>query len=239
MLTAPRPNPSGLFRRLGAAGPAVLVLSVLPPLGGLLLFATLTTFAPWLRENFALGLGLYFFAATLLVGLSFLPSFAAAMFAGWTFGFGLGFALSMAAFTAASLVAYALGRWIARDRVVALIAGNPASQAVHRALLGDSRRIVFVTALLRLSPLPSFAVVNFVLAAARTPLGGCTVGTVIGLIPRTAAAAFVAAGIEKLHAENLTDPPFWITIGGLLAFVVTSLAIGVLARRALAHMSRR
>jgi len=239
LLTAPRPNPSGLFRRLGAAGPAVLVLSVLPPLGGLLLFATLTTFAPWLRENFALGLGLYFFAATLLVGLSFLPSFAAAMFAGWTFGFGLGFALSMAAFTAASLVAYALGRWIARDRVVALIAGNPATHAVHRAQRGDSRRIVFVTALLRLSPLPSFAVVNFVLAAARTPLGGCTVGTVIGLIPRTAAAAFVAAGIEKLHAENLTDPPFWITIGGLLAFVVTSLAIGVLARRALAHMSRR
>lgn len=239
MLTAPPPNPSGLFRRLGAAGPAVLVLSVLPPLGGFLLLATLTTFAPWLRENFALGLGLYFFAATLLVGLSFIPSFAAAMFAGWTFGFGLGFAFSMAAFTAASLVAYALGRWIARDRVVALIAGNPASQAVHRALLGDSRRIVFVTALLRLSPLPSFAVVNFVLAAARTPLGGCTVGTVIGLIPRTAAATFVAAGIEKLHAENLTDPPFWITIGGLLAFVVTSLAIGVLAQRALARVSHR
>lgn len=239
MLTAPPPNPSGLFRRLGAAGPAVLVLSVLPPLGGFLLLATLTTFAPWLRENFALGLGLYFFAATLLVGLSFIPSFAAAMFAGWTFGFGPGFAFSMAAFTAASLVAYALGRWIARDRVVALIAGNPASQAVHRALIGDSRRIVFVTALLRLSPLPSFAVVNFVLAAARTPLGGCTVGTVIGLIPRTAAATFVAAGIEKLHAENLTDPPFWITIGGLLAFVVTSLAIGVLAQRALARVSHR
>lgn len=217
----------------------MLVLSVLPPLGGFLLLATLTTFAPWLRENFALGLGLYFFAATLLVGLSFIPSFAAAMFAGWTFGFGPGFAFSMAAFTAASLVAYALGRWIARDRVVALIAGNPASQAVHRALLGDSRRIVFVTALLRLSPLPSFAVVNFVLAAARTPLGGCTVGTVIGLIPRTAAATFVAAGIEKLHAENLTDPPFWITIGGLLAFVVTSLAIGVLAQRALARVSHR
>jgi uncharacterized membrane protein YdjX (TVP38/TMEM64 family) len=214
------------------------MLSVLPPLGGFLLIATLTPFAPWLRENFAPGLVLYFLAATILVGLSFLPSFAAAMFAGWTFGFGLGFALSMAAFTAASLVAYALGRWIARDRVVALIAGNPAWQAVHGALLGESRRIIFVTALLRLSPLPSFAVVNFVLAAARTPLGGCLVGTVIGLVPRTAAAAFVAAGIEQLHAENLTDIPFWISIGGLLAFVVTSLAIGVLARRALARLAR-
>ena len=216
----------------------MLVLSILPPLGSFLLLATLTTFAPWLRENVALGLVLYFFAATALVGLSLLPSFAAAMFAGWTFGFGLGLVWSMAAFTASSLVAYAMGRWIVRDRVVALIAENPAAQAVHRALLGDWRRIVLVTALLRLSPLPSFAVVNFSLASARTPLGGCTVGTVIGLIPRTAAAAFVAAGIEKLHAEKLTDPPLWISIAGLVAFVCTSLAIGLLARRALSRMSR-
>jgi flagellar hook-basal body complex protein FliE len=126
-----------------------------------------------------------------------------------------------------------------RDRVVALIAENPAALAVHRALLGDWRRIILVTALLRVSPLPSFAVVNFILASARTPLGGCTVGTVIGLIPRTAAAAFVAAGIEKLHAENLTETPLWVSIGGLVAFVVTSLAIGVLARRALTRVSRR
>ena len=95
-----------------------------------------------------------------------------------------------------------------------------------------------MTALLRLSPLPSFAVVNFILASARTPLGGCTVGTVIGLVPRTAAAAFVAAGIEKLHAENLTDTPLWVSIGGLVAFVFTSLAIGLLARRVLTRMSR-
>jgi uncharacterized membrane protein YdjX (TVP38/TMEM64 family) len=236
--STPLQNPPGIFRRLGAAGPAVLVLSILPPLGSFLLLATLTTLAPWLRENVALGLVLYFFAATALVGLSLLPSFAAAMFAGWTFGFGLGVASSMAACTAASLVAYALGRWIARDRVVALIAENPAAQAVHRALLGDWRRIVLVTALLRLSPLPSFAVVNFSLASARTPLGGCTVGTVIGLVPRTAAAAFVAAGIEKLHTEKLTDTPLWVSIGGLVAFVFTSLAIGLLARRALTRMSR-
>lgn len=216
----------------------MLVLSILPPLGSFLLLATLTTFAPWLRENVALGLVLYFFAATALVGLSLLPSFAAAMFAGWTFGFGLGLVWSMAAFTASSLVAYAMGRWIVRDRGVALIAENLAAQAVHRALLGDWRRIVIVTALLRLSPLPSFAVVNFILASARTPLGGCTVGTVIGLVPRTAAAAFVAAGIEKLHAENLTDTPLWVSIGGLVAFVFTSLAIGLLARRVLTRMSR-
>ena len=239
MPSAPLPNPPGIFRRLGAAGPAVAVISILPPLGSFLLLATLTTFAPWLRENFALGVVIYFFAAIALVGLSFLPSFAAAMFAGWTFGFGLGFVLSMAAFTAASLVAYAMGRWIVRDRVVALIAENPAALAVHRALLGDWRRIILVTALLRVSPLPSFAVVNFILASARTPLGGCTVGTVIGLIPRTAAAAFVAAGIEKLHAENLTETPLWVSIGGLVAFVVTSLAIGVLARRALTRVARR
>ncbi|MCX6951639.1 MAG: hypothetical protein NTV51_05585, partial [Verrucomicrobia bacterium] len=137
-------KPPGTFRRLGAAGPVAVVLSFWPPLGGFLLLATLTTFAPWLREHYALGLLLYFLGTTLLVGFSFLPTFAVAIYAGWTFGFGVGFAMAMAALVVSSLIAYAIGRFIARDRVVEVIAEKPTWQAVHRALLGDSRRIVFV-----------------------------------------------------------------------------------------------
>jgi uncharacterized membrane protein YdjX (TVP38/TMEM64 family) len=127
---------------------------------------------------------------------------------------------------------------IARDRVIAVIAEKPAWQAVHRALLGGSRRIVFVTALLRLSPLSPFAIVNFVLAAARTPIGDYTLGTFLGLIPRTAAAAFVAAGIEQLHAKDLTTTPRWMAIGGMITFVAMCVIIGVLANRALTRLSR-
>ena len=238
MPAEPTAHPPGVFRRLGAVGPVAIVLSFWPPLGGFLLLATLTTFAPWLRAHAALGLLLYFLATALLVGFSFLPTFAVAIYAGWTFGFGVGFAAAMAALTVSSLVAYAVGRLIARDLVIEVIAEKPAWQAVHRALLGGSRRIVFVTALLRLSPLSPFAIVNFVLAAARTPIGDYTLGTFLGLIPRTAAAAFAAAGLEQLHAKDLTDTPRWMAISGMITFVVMGAVIGVLANRALARLSR-
>src|SRR4051812_7328923 len=115
---APAP---GTFRRLSAAGPVAIVLSFWPPLGGFLLLTTLTTFAPWLREHAALGLFVYFVFTVVLVGFSFLPTFACAIFAGWAFGFEAGSVIALAALTVASLVAYALGRWIARDRVLELI----------------------------------------------------------------------------------------------------------------------
>ena len=227
----------GTFQRLGASGPVAIVLSFWPPLGGFLLLATLTTFAPWLREHHSLGLALYFLATSILVGFSFLPTFAVAIYAGWTFGFGVGLAIAMAALTASSLVAYTIGRFIARDRVIAVIAGKPAWQAVHRALLGKSRRIVFITALLRLSPLSPFALVNFVLAAARTPVGAYTLGTFLGIIPRTAAAAFVAAGLQQLNTQDLTDTPRWMAISGMITFVAMCVIIGALANRALRALS--
>lgn len=231
------PSTPGTFRRLGAAGPVAIVLSFWPPLGGFLLLATLTTFAPWLREHYAAGLALYFLATTLLVGFSFLPTFAVAIYAGWTFGFLVGFASAMAALTASSLIAYGIGRFIARDRVIAVIAEKPSWQAVHRALLGDSRRVIFVTTLLRIPPMSPFAIVNFVLAAARVPLGDYTLGTFLGLLPRTAAATFVAAGLEQLHAKDLSNTPRWMMISGMLAFIVMCFVIGALANRALRRMS--
>lgn len=216
-----------------------IVLSFWPPLGGFLLLATLTTFAPWLREHYALGLVLYFVATSLLVGFSFLPTFAVAIYAGWTFGFGVGFAMAMAALTVSAVIAYAIGRWIARDRVMEVMAEKPSWQAVHQALLGDAQRIVFVTALLRLPPMSPFAIVNFVLAAARVPLGSYMIGTIIGLIPRTAAATFVAAGIEKLTTADLDAKPKWMTIAGIVAFIVMCVVIGAMANRALRKLARK
>lgn len=229
----------GTFRRLGAAGPVAIVLSFWPPLGGFLLLATLTTFAPWLREHYALGLALYFVATTLLVGFSFLPTFAVAIYAGWTFGFGVGFAICLAALAVSAVIAYAIGRFIARDRVVQVIAEKPAWQAVHRALLGDSRRIILVTTLLRIPPLSPFAIVNFVLAAARVPLWDYLVGTVIGLIPRTAAATYVAAGIQQLTTQDLNATPGWLKVSGMVAFVLMCFIIGAMANRALRQLSSR
>jgi len=228
--------PAGAFRRLGAAGPVAIVLSFWPPLGGFLLLATLTTFAPWLREHAGLGLLVYFSLTVLLVGFSFLPTFACAIFAGWAFGFAQGSAIALVSLTIASLVAYALGRWIARDRMLEVIAERPRWRAVHRALLGrDSARTLLVVSLLRVPPASPFAIVNFVLAAGRVPLGLYTLGTFLGIVPRTLAATFAAAGLEQLRFKDVTDQR--MAIAGIVATVIVCVVLGVLANRALRSMS--
>ena len=224
------------FRRLGAAGPVAVVLSFWPPLGGLLLLTTLTTLGPWLREHAAFGLAVYFLFAGLLVGFSFLPTFSCAILAGWAFGFSVGWSIAMVTLTAASLLAYALGRWIARDHVLQVIAEKPRWAAVHRALLGkDSGRTVLVVTLLRIPPASPFAIANFVLAAARVPLWDYTVGTFIGIAPRTAAAAFAAAGLEQLRFKNVSER--WVVIAGIVATVLVCVILGALANRALRQLS--
>lgn len=231
-LADPTPAPTSTFRRLGAAGPVAIVLSFWPPLGGVLLLTTLTTLGPWLREHAALGLAIYFIFAGLLVGFSFLPTFSCAILAGWAFGFSVGWAIAMVTLTAASLLAYALGRWIARDRVLEVIAEKPRWAAVHRALLGkESGRTLLVVALLRIPPASPFAIANFVLAAARVPLWDYTLGTFIGIAPRTAAAAFAAAGLEQLRFKNVSET--WVVISGIVATVLVCVILGVLSNRAL------
>lgn len=236
MPAATPPITPGTFRRLGAAGPVAIVLSFWPPLGGLLLLTTLTTLGPWLREHAALGLLIYFLGASLLVGFSFLPTFSCAILAGWAFGFTIGWSITMVTLTVGSLIAYALGRWIARDRVVALIAEKPRWNAVNRALLGEkSGRTLLVVTLLRIPPASPFALANFVLAAARVPLWDYTLGTFIGIAPRTAAAAFAAAGLEQLRFKNVSEN--WTVVAGIIATVVVCVVLGMLANRALRAIS--
>jgi uncharacterized membrane protein YdjX (TVP38/TMEM64 family) len=200
------------------------------------LFAFLTTLGPWLRGHADLGLVIYFVFISVLVGVSFLPTYSAAILAGWAFGFGAGWSVAMASITVASLIAYAIGRWIARDRVLAVIAEKPRWHAVQRALLGgDSPRTFFVVTLLRVPPFSPFAIVNFALAAARVPLRDYTLGTLIGIAPRTAAAAYAAARLEQLRFENVSER--WTVAAGIVVTIVACSILGHLANRALRTMS--
>lgn len=233
---APAAHRPGTFRRLGVSGPFAILLSFWPPLGSFILFALLTTLGPWLRGHAGLGLLIYFGFTSALVGVSFLPTYSAAILAGWAFGFGVGWPVAMAAITVASVIAYGIGRWIARDRVLAVIAEKPRWHAVHRALLGsDSPRTLFVVTLLRVPPFSPFAIVNFLLAAARVPLRHYVLGTVVGIAPRTAAAAYGAARLEQLRFENVSER--WTVIAGIVVTLVVCLILGSLANRALRNLS--
>lgn len=229
-------NPPGLLRRLGAAGPVAIALSFAPPLGGFVLLASLTTLGPWLRDHQQVGWLIYMLIAVVLIGISFVPTYSCAILAGWAFGFSVGWPLAIVATSLASVIAYAIGRGIARDRVLEVIRERPRWNAIYRELLSpQSGRPILVTTLLRIPPASPFALANFVLAAARVPLFDYVVGTVVGIIPRTALTTFAGAGLERLRFDNVLDR--WMVIAGFGATLLVCIALGMLANRALRSLT--
>ncbi len=226
------------MRRLGASGPVAVVLSFFPPLGGFVLLATLTQLGPWLRDHDDTGILVYFLLAGGLMGLSFVPTYSCAILAGWAFGFAAGWPLAMVTITAASVIAYAIGRWIARDRVLEVVREHPKLEAIRRALLDkEGGRTLLVVTLLRIPPTSPFALANFALAATCVPLWEYTLGTLIGIGPRTALATFAAAGVEQLSFKQAAET--WTVVFGIGATLIACVGLGVLANRALRQVTAR
>ncbi|MEO6244913.1 MAG: VTT domain-containing protein [Opitutaceae bacterium] len=234
--SAPENKNAGWFRRLGAAGPVAIVLSFWPPLGGFVLLATLTQFGPWLRSHGVEGMAIYFLFIGALMGLSFVPTYSCAILAGWAFGFAAGFPLAVVTITVASLIAYAIGRWIARDRVLEVVRARPKWNAVFQALLGrETWRTFLVVTLLRIPPTSPFAIANFVLAAGRVRLWPYTFGTLVGIMPRTAVAAYAAAQLEQLRFKDVANT--WVVVAGIVATLIVCAVIGQLANQALRRVT--
>jgi uncharacterized membrane protein YdjX (TVP38/TMEM64 family) len=224
------------MKRLGAAGPVAIVLSFFPPLGSVVLLAMLTQLGPWLRSHGGEGMLMYFLVAGFLMGISFIPTYSCAILAGWAFGVGSGLPLAIATITIASILAYGIGRWIARDRVLEVIRERPRWNAVHRALLEPAGgRALLVVTLLRVPPTSPFALANFVLAAGRVRLSAYAVGTLIGITPRTALAVTAAAGVEQLQFKTASSTG--VVVAGIVATLVACVVLGWLATRELRRVT--
>jgi uncharacterized membrane protein YdjX (TVP38/TMEM64 family) len=72
---------------------------------------------------------------------------------------------------------------------------------------------------------------NFAFSAAHVPLGAYLFGAVVGLAPRTALAAYAAAGVEQLMFKQVGDRT--TVIVGIAVTVVAFGIVGLLAKRAL------
>lgn len=240
MASSPSPSDvsfAGVFRRLGAAGPVAVILSFSPPIFSILLLTRLTEVGPWLQGRGLDGWVIYFVAAGLLMGVSLLPTYACAILAGWAFGFSTGFPLALVTITVAAVIAYAIGRWIARDRVLEVIRERPRWRAVHESLLGSDRsRTRFVVTLLRIPPSSPFALANFCLAAARVSILDYTLGTLIGVAPRTAVAALAAAGLKELTFKNVGNAG-GVIVAGFVATLAVCVVLGIMANRALQRVT--
>lgn len=247
----PTPQPDVRLADFGRAGPAAIVAAILPALGGFILLGSIPTLAPRLAELGHLGLALYIAVFALTSGLALLPTFAQAALGGYAFGLTIGLPAALLGFLGGSLIGYLTARRITGDDALAGIHKHPKWHVVVKAFFPDAAgdqshrgflRTLGVITLLRLPPNSPFAVTNLVLASVKVDILPFALGTLLGMLPRTAVVVYLGTLVQgELSKDNsLTSArPGWflpVGIGLSIAVLLTLARLGDLAiKRAIAR----
>jgi uncharacterized membrane protein YdjX (TVP38/TMEM64 family) len=233
------------FKRLGPAGPLALLATVSPGICGFVLFAYMGTVGDWLRSHGTLGVVAYTAAFAVLAGLALLPTWAQAVLGGYAFGL-LGLPAALAGFAGGAVIGYELARKLTGDRVMSMLAEKPKWRAVRDALVRDHEqgagfwKSTGMVALIRVPPNSPFALTNIVLASVQVPRVPMLIGTVIGMLPRTAAAVWIGSHIQQLTSKDDVDSatPGLVKIVGIAVALVVMLIIAQVANRAIAKITK-
>lgn len=232
------------LRNLGPAGLLGVLWATFPGICGILLLANIGPASDWLRSHGSAGLAVYIVVFIVSAGLGFLPTFAQAILGGWVFGVAQGLPAALAGFGGGALIGYAVSRTVARRRVERLIEVNVKARAVRDTLIGRGPWRTFgLVALLRVPPNSPFALTNLIMASTGVPLLQFLLGTIVGMIPRTAIAVTMAAAAAQTGAKDIqafvkSGPGPAYLIGGLVALVIALAIIGRLANKAVEKVAR-
>lgn len=216
------------------AGIAVAVVAGLL-LAGREAGAAIPRFAAWVQ-----GLGVWgplvFILGYAVATVAFVPGSLLTLAAGAIFGLVEGTIYTLAGATLGASCAFLVARYLARRAIERRIAGHPRFAAIDRAVSGEGFKIV---ALLRLSPVFPFNLLNYALGLTRVRFLSYLAasiamlpGTLLYVYYGTAAGSLAAALGGGATAQK--GPGFWITLGiGLAATVVVTTLITRRAGRAL------
>jgi uncharacterized membrane protein YdjX (TVP38/TMEM64 family) len=211
--------------------------TVLPPVGAVCLLGIVAIYAPSLREHRWAPLACVI-GFSVLGGLSVLPTYALSIVCGWSFGVAIGIPAATAGHVGAALVGYEVARHISGGRLMAIIDERPNWRAVHHALVGSSLgRAIWIITLLRLSPLPPFALTNLILGAAHVKRGRFFIGTTIGMFPHALVMVVAAASLRQMNFKAAEQP--WLIGAGVVALLVAVTVIGRVAKRALETVAHK
>ena len=168
--------------------------------------------------------------------VAFLPAFILTLGAGVLFGVWLGSIYVFIGATLGSIVAFLIGRYLARDWVAKKIADNDKFTAIDRAVGKEGLKIVLLT---RLSPAFPFNLLNYAFGVTGVSIQDYVIGS-IGMIPGTIMFVYIgslAGSLALIGTEaQPTNPTLqWtIRIVGLIATIGVTVYVTRLAKQALA-----
>ena len=220
---------------LGAAvatAVGLVVASFFLPVG-----AWATSLARWMRGS-GFGGAAVFALAYVGAALLALPGSVLTATAGFAYGPGLGLLLVSPVSVVAATAAFILGRTVARDWVARRVRHHPRFAALDEAVGTGGWRGFQIVALLRLSPIVPFNVLNYALGLTKVRLRDYVVGSFVGMLPGTFLYVYLGSAVTNLAALHgghqrggaWGQIVFW---GGLAATIVVTIVVTRLARRAL------
>ncbi|MCM8538345.1 MAG: VTT domain-containing protein [Lentisphaeraceae bacterium] len=225
-------NIKNIFSDLDRLGPVLLFTILAPALGALTLTATVDSWFTPLKDSGSYIVLLFICCATILAGLSLIPTHAVSLVAGMLFGASLGPLYAIFAILFACLVSYYVSKAIIGNQLIDAICKRPTAEKLYKELLQESGvRTIYITALVRLSPIMPFAATNILLAAAKLKLSEFTIGSLLGLAPRIILVALAGAGLKELDLSKSGGQE--LIILGIAATIATIVILGKLSKKIL------
>jgi uncharacterized membrane protein YdjX (TVP38/TMEM64 family) len=176
-------------------------------------------------------IGLYILATVL-----FVPGSILTLGAGVVFGVVLGSIYVFIGATTGAILAFLIGRYLARGWVAKRIAGHDKFSAIDAAIAREGFKVVLLT---RLSPVFPFALLNYALGITQVSLRDYVLGC-IGMIPGTVMYVYIGSLAGSLATIQDSDQSpevqraqWFIRIIGLIATIAVTLYITRIARSAI------
>lgn len=209
-----------------------LVSMFLPMLGSAALIIFIVPIGNWLQENWQAGTLVFIAGTFFFCGLALLPTNVIGIVSGWAFGFWLGLLVLIIGIVGSAFISFLINSRISGKRLPEVAEKYPRTSAIYKALLREKFwKTTLIIFLLRVSVVTPFAFTNFFLASAKVPVRAFLLGTGGGMLPRSAAMAYVGSGLSALDVKNTTEVTTLVI--GIAATILSVVVIAYLSRRAL------
>jgi len=177
----------------------------------------------------------FFIVFYILATVFFLPGLIPTMAAGVLFGVIRGTLLVSISSISGAILAFLIGRYLAREWVAAMIRGNQKFEAIDAAVAEEGWKIVGLT---RLSPVFPFNLLNYAFGLTQVSLKDYFLASWIGMLPGTVMYVYIgslAGNLASLGSgERSRTSAEWALYGvGLMATVALTLYLTRIAQRAL------
>lgn len=220
----------------GIAGAAVIVTLGMLVLRSPAVANAVASGAEWARGSGALGIAV-FVIAYVIATVFLVPGSVLTIAAGFTYGLGWGVVLVAPTAIVAATAAFLVGRVLVRERVTRRFGGGRRFRAIDAAV---EQRGAVIVALLRLSPVFPFVVLNYVLSISKVKTRTYVAASAIGMLPGTILFVYfgslASTAAEAAHGGAGPSGVRLALLGaGLAATIAVVAIVARLARRELAR----